>query len=243
MYNLKLSAREDTDIRIIWLHGWGVDHSTMIPLAQLFLNQTENYLLDLAGFGNSKKPDKAYSSLDYARDVAEFIKSLPPKKTIVVGHSNGGRVAVSLFSKYQDIADGIVLIAGAGLPIKHSLFFKLYTGTIKKFSPLVKKVFPFLKNVSLSSNDYRNASGVMRETFINLVGENLTEEAKKIKVPTLLIYSEFDREVPLYVGKEYDNFMENSKLCVLEGANHWSGLLECKKQVHYFITTFIREKL
>lgn len=243
MYNLKLSAREDTNIRIIWLHGWGVDHSTMVPLAQLFLNQAENYLLDLAGFGNTEKPNKPYSSIDYANDVAEFIKSLPPKKTIVVGHSNGGRVAVNMVSHYPDLVDGLVLIAGAGLPIKRSLLFKLYTNTIKKFSPIVKKIFPFLKNVSLSSSDYRNTAGVMRETFVNLIAEDLTEEAKKIKLPTLLIFSNMDREVPLYNGKKYNNLIEGSKLHILESANHWSGLLECKKQVHYFITTFIREKL
>ena len=39
MYSTKLEGKENTKLRIIWLHGWGADHKAMIPLATYFINQ------------------------------------------------------------------------------------------------------------------------------------------------------------------------------------------------------------
>ncbi len=244
MYFLKLDGKENCNLRIIWLHGWGATHKTMIPLASLFKYQAENYLLDLAGFGESKEPDKAYGSEDYAKDVVEFIKSLPDKKkTLIVGHSNGGRVCVQLASDYPDLVDGIVLVAGAGIPKKRSLVFKFYNWFISTYSPLVKKIFPFLKKVSFGSSDYKNTSGVMRETFVKVLKEDLTEKAKQIKKPTLLIYGTLDTATPVYIGKKYNESIANSQLEVVKGGTHWNLMLDFNNKTHYFINKFIREKL
>ena len=40
----------------------------------------------------------------------------------------------------------------------------------------------------MGSADYRAASGIMREILVNTVNIDLSEEAKKITVPTLLIW-------------------------------------------------------
>lgn len=243
MYSVKVYSREDTKIRVIWLHGWGASSTTMLPLAELFKNQTENYLFDLMGFGKSPALKRAYSSEDYADDVAEFMKKLPQKKTLVIGHSNGARIAINLAVKYPELVNSLVLIAGAGIPIPHSIFFRAYSWTISTFSPIVKKVFPFLKNVSLSSADYRNSQGIMRETFLKSLHEDTRTLASRIKIPTLLIYGDMDTATPVYVGKEYNKIIFNSILKIVEGADHWGLLLGFKQQTHHYITTFIREKL
>lgn len=243
MYSLKLEGKENNNLRIIWLHGWGADHRAMIPLALKFQNQAENYILDLPGFGQTKEPDKPCGSEWYADQVADFIKSLPKKKTLLIGHSNGGRITAFLASKYTDLVDGIVLIAGAGIPTKKGLFFKFYSWTVKTFSPIIKKIFPFLKKVSLSSADYKNSSGVMRQVFLNVIKEDLRENVKNIKVPTLLIYGELDRDTPIYIGEEYNKNIKNSILKIIQDAGHWGPLIEFKTKTHHIITNFIREKL
>lgn len=243
MYSLKFDGKENSNLRIIWLHGWGADHRAMIPLALKFQNQAENYILDLPGFGQTKEPDKSCGSEWYADQVANFIKSLPKKKTLLIGHSNGGRITAFLASKYTDLVDGIVLIAGAGIPTKKGLFFKFYSWTVKTFSPIIKKIFPFLKKVSLSSADYKNSSGVMRQVFLNVIKEDLRENVKNIKVPTLLIYGELDRDTPIYIGKEYHKNIKNSILKIIQDAGHWGPLIEFKTKTHHIITNFIREKL
>lgn len=243
MYSLKLNGRSNCSLRIIWLHGWGADHKAMIPIASLFQNQAENYVVDLPGFGESKAPDKAYGSEGYADVVADFIKSLPKKKTILIGHSNGGRIAISFASKYKNLVDGIVLISGAGIPKIRGIFFKMYSCFIQKYSQKVKKIFPFLKNFSISSADYKNSAGVMREIFINVLKEDLREKSKQIEIPTLLIYGECDRDTPPYIGEEYKKNIKNSEFIIIQNAGHWEPIIEYKTKTHNIVTNFIREKL
>lgn len=243
MYSTKLEGKENTKLRIIWLHGWGADHKAMIPLATYFINQAENYLVDLPGFGQTKAPEKPCGSEWYADQVASFIESLPKKKTMIIGHSNGGRIAISLASKYNNLVDSIVLINGAGIPPKRGICFKFYSWSIKTFGPTLKKIFPFLKKISLSSTDYKNANGVMKEVFLNVIKEDLREKAKNITVPTLLIYGEIDRDTPVYMGEEYNKSIKGSILKIIQDAGHWGPLIEFRTKTHHIITNFIREKL
>lgn len=243
MFSFKLDTKENAKLRIIWLHGWGATSENILPLAMLFRNQVENITLDLPGFGKSPVPNRVYSNDDYADVVANFIKDLPYKKTILAGHSNGGRIAVHVSAKYPELIDGVVLIAGAGIPQKHSILFKFYSWSVTTFSPIIKKIFPFLRNVSLSSSDYKNTSGVMRQIFINALGTDSTTTAQKIKVPTLLIYGGRDSATPPYMGEAYKKAIPVSELQIIEESDHWGLLLDYKNKVHHYVTKFIREKL
>ncbi|MDR0571604.1 MAG: alpha/beta hydrolase [Rickettsiales bacterium] len=239
---MRLASRDDAKWRVVWLHGWGLTHESMIPIATLFASQTENYAVDLAGFGGQTPPPSfVYGSRDYADDVAKFIKNLPPKQTIVIGHSNGGRVALQLAANYPEIVDSIVLLGGAGLPKKYSLLFRIYKFLLKRLSVIAKKI-PILRNVRASSKDYKNAKGIMVKVFEKILDENLGEMSKNIKIPTLLIYGKDDCNTPVYIGEEYNKNIVNSVLCVI--ASDHNGLITVKiRQVHHLITKFIREKL
>jgi pimeloyl-ACP methyl ester carboxylesterase len=242
MFSVKLNSKENANLRIVWLHGWGTTHESMLIIADMFANITENYAVDLAGFGNSSELlDRVYSSKDYADDVADFIKTLPQKKTLIIGHSNGGRVAIQLAANYHNIVDGIGLLGGSGIPIKHGIFFKIYMFFVKKLSFIKKKTF--LKNINIGSSDYRKTSGVKRETFKKLIDENLTEISRTIKIPTLLVYGGKDTASPLYIGKEYNKNIENSVLCTIPDANHYDLIIRQAKLVQHYIIKFIREKI
>jgi pimeloyl-ACP methyl ester carboxylesterase len=242
MFSIKLASRDDAKWRIVWLHGWGLTHESMIPIAGLFANQTENYAVDLAGFGGKTPPPGfVYGSKDYADDVAKFIKTLPPKNTLVVGHSNGGRVALQLAANYKEVVDGIVLLGGAGLPRRYSPLFEARKFLFKKLSIIAKKI-PILKNVRASSKDYRNAKGIMTDVFEKILSENLGDASKKVMIPTLLIYGKNDRYTPPYMGEEYNKNIANSVLYIIPSDHN--GLITNRiRQTHHLITKFIREKL
>ncbi|MDR2527352.1 MAG: alpha/beta hydrolase [Rickettsiales bacterium] len=239
MFSTKLNSKDDSKIRVIFIHGWGNTHKNILLLASKFANQTENYAVDLMGFGESKKLEKPYFTSDYSNDVIDFIKTLPPKKTIIIGHSHGGRIAVDIAASRYNCIDGIVLLGGAGIPIKHSIFFKTYLFFIKKFA-FLKNRFPFLLKI-VGSKDYRNTSGVTRETFKNIIADDMTEKSKTVKIPTLLLYGSHDTETPIYIGEEYKKNIKNSEIHILQGANHWDLLSGEINRIHYFIIKFIRE--
>ena len=115
-------GNQDSNIRLIWLHGWGVDHTSLMQLSNNFL-EYDNYLIDLYGFGKSKEPNKVWDTNDYANSINDFLEKLDNKKTIIIGHSFGGRLCIQLGANYSKNIDGIVLIGGAGLQYKNNTIF------------------------------------------------------------------------------------------------------------------------
>lgn len=223
---------ENSNIRLIWLPGWANTHVNLLPLASMF-PQYENYIFDLAGFGQTPAPDEAWSTLDYAKDIMSFLTTLPPKKTIILGHSFGGGVGIQSAANFKNDVDGLVLIAGAGLKRKKGLIFKTYVKTVKTFSPILRKIFPFLRKVSFGSSDYKNTSRVMREIFKKAIAEKLEQTSQNIECPTLLVYGEKDTATPPYFGELYKQNIKNSELFILPNANHYTLLLEHNKQTQY----------
>lgn len=234
----------DTPV-IFWGHGWGQNHHAFMPLAESLGKLGTHRILDLPGFGSSSRPDEDWSTEDYADAIAEHIKSSASEPVIWAGHSFGCRVGIRLASKYPDLVKGLILIAGAGLkrkrhPLK-SLYFKLRIYTYK-----------FLKNIivplglsqdwlqsKFGSSDYKNA-GAMRGIFLKTISEDLTDNAKHVKCPTLLIYGEHDGETPPEFGERYNKYIENSKLFILSGLDHYSVLSSGRHQVANLIQDFIK---
>ncbi|MDR3290425.1 MAG: alpha/beta hydrolase [Rickettsiales bacterium] len=239
MFSTKLLSKENAKIRIVWVHGWGHTNKNMLHLANKFATQTENYAVDLMGFGNSPQPDKIYTNWDYAKDVIDFINTLPVKKTIIVGHSHGGRIAIEIAASNN--ANAIVLLGGAGVPVKHSIFFKIFLFFVKKFK-FLKNYFPFLIKI-FGSTDYNNSTPIVRESLKNVINEDLRKKSEKITIPTLLLYGDYDTATPIYMGEEYKKCIPNAELNIINGANHFDIIGSSAERVHFLITKFIREKL
>jgi pimeloyl-ACP methyl ester carboxylesterase len=71
------------------------------------------YAFDLPGFGDSSRPKRA-SIKAYAEDIAEAIDDFGIKDYLLVGHSLGGAVAVSLAEMHQQRTRSMTLLAPAG---------------------------------------------------------------------------------------------------------------------------------
>ena len=72
------------------------------------------------------------------------------------------------------------------------------------------------------AEDYAG-SGELKETFLKIIGEDLTEEMKNIKIPTLIIWGDKDKETPVEFGRRMNSLIADSKLEILEGG-HYSFL-------------------
>ena len=236
-------GNNDSQTVLLWLHGWGVDHKTLLPLSSLFPN-FEHYMVDFAGFGATKQPETDWNVLDYTNDVKNFIETniTKNKKIIIIGHSFGGRVAIKFASLYSDCINGIILIGGAGIEYIHSRTYKIVTGILYFVTKCIKKIFPKFENQTIfGSSDYKKSSGVMRKTFKNVINEELSNDAKKINLPTLLLYGENDTATPPYFGQKYNECIKNSTLYIIPRADHYSLLFELNKQTQYLINNFLKE--
>lgn len=202
---------------IILLHGWGQNIEMMKPLGDNFSKKYRINILDLPGFGNSEEPREAWSINDYRVMLEKFVKELNIKNPIVIGHSFGGRVAIC-YSAVNKIKK-LVLFGSPCIRREEKLSLKVKVLKGLKKLPLMDKVGEVMKNY-IGSRDYKNATPIMRETLVNVVNEDLSSCAKKIKVPTLLIWGDNDTEAPVEDARGLESIMEDAGLIILSGSHY-----------------------
>ena len=178
-------------------------------------------LVDFYGFGETPPlPYPAYVG-DYAKSIADLIRFYKMSSAYVVGHSFGGRVAIRLASEYGYLLDGLVLVDSAGIKPRRGLKYYFKVGTHKLLTKLK------LKHTA-GSEDYRKLSGVMKETFKNVVNEDQTRELNKITLPTLIVWGDKDKDTPIYMAKRISRNIKNSSLVIFKGEGHFAYLYRNK---------------
>jgi len=116
---------------------------------------------------------------------------------------------------------------------------------IKVIAKLVKPIFklPFMSPLrvkiyqSMGADDYV-ATPKLKQTFINIINENLIILLPKIKIPTLLIWGDKDKDTPLEYARIIEQKIIGSKLVILKGAGHFS-FLDKKDEFIEKIVSFI----
>jgi pimeloyl-ACP methyl ester carboxylesterase len=218
---------------VVLLHGWGQNIEMMKPLGDNLADHYRITIIDLPGFGLSKEPVYALTIYDYTEIVHDLLKELNILNPIMMGHSFGGRISIVYASKYK--VNKLVLFGSPCVrheykSIKQTIFKKLKK--IKLLNPLVN-----VMKKHLGSEDYRNATPMMRDILVKTVNQDLSNEAKKIKCPTLLIWGENDEAVPVSEAKELEKLINDSALIVLPGTHYC--YLENLNQVVNILYNFI----
>ena len=202
---------------ILLLHGWGQNIEMMKFLGDPLSNRFRITILDFPGFGASEEPMKPWMLSDYVSLIEDFVKKLGIKKPIIMGHSFGGRVAI----KYS-----------ANHPIEKLVLFGSPCIRLQKKLPLSVRILKKLKTLPgmnelgekmkkyIGSRDYRAASPVMRQTLVNVVNEDLSNYAKQIEEPALLIWGDHDEEAPVEEAKILEGMMYDAALIVLPGTHY-----------------------
>ncbi|WP_226579983.1 alpha/beta fold hydrolase [Acuticoccus sediminis] len=103
-------------LRVAMLHGAMSSRRMFDALGDRLLaghSGLSTLAVDLPGFGGASKPGGGYGYPAQAARIAEILRE-DPRPTVVVGHSMGGAIALTLLLAAPDVVDGLVLI-GTGL--------------------------------------------------------------------------------------------------------------------------------
>ena len=206
---------------ILILHGWGRTKAEWFQTGKMLSDKYKVVLLDLPGFGGSLSMSKSsYDIYDYANLVNKFVKKLKINKLILLGHSFGGKISIVVASKNKTVQK-LILVGSSGLKNKNRVLkikkaLLTILNTILSFLPIKTKD---LLASFVRSKDYQNA-GELTGTFKKVVKQHITSEAKKIKIPTIIIWGEYDREVTLAMAKKLKDLISNSHLRIVWGSGH-----------------------
>lgn len=202
---------------------------------------------------------------DRGRNLAALVKQLDLHDAIHVGHSTGGGEVARYIGRYGNQRVSKAVLIGAipplmlktqanpgGLPIE--VFDQLRAGVLADRSQ-------FFKDLAMPFYGY-NRSGAkvsegVREAFwlqgmmagmpacyfcIKAFSEtDLTEDLKKIEVPTLIIHGNDDQIVPMADSAMLSSkIIKNAKLVVYEGGAHGICTTE-KDRINADLLAFIKE--
>ena len=220
---------------VVLLHGWGQNIAMMKPIGDRLQKNHRITILDFPGFGESEEPKTALTVYDYCEILEELLKKLKVKKPVIMGHSFGGRIAIIYASRNE--VEKVVLFGSPCIrkEVKPNLKLRMLK-SLKKI-PGIDKLEGFAKN-HMGSRDYKNASEIMKKILVNVVNEDLSECAKKINVPTLLIWGDRDTEAPVEDAKELEKIIPDAGLIVLPNSTHYA-YLENLPQVINILNNFL----
>ena len=213
--------KNNSDKSLVFLHGWGQNIQMMMPIAKPFIKKYDTLIIDLPGFGQSEEPKEVWSIYDYSEMVNSLVKELGLKNEMLVGHSFGGKISLAYAIKYKP--SKIVLLASPyRVKIKKDDFKTKSFKALKKI-PVLNKLEKIAKKY-VGSEDYRNASDMMRKVLVQHVNLDLSKDAKNVECPTLLIWGTLDTAVPYKDALDLEKIIKDAGLVTYEGCTHYAYL-------------------
>lgn len=208
---------------IVWLHGWGMSGKEFNNFGDELL-EYNHLFLDLMGFGKSEEPCIAMTLDDYVLILKNIIETLELEDIYLVGHSFGGRIAISYASQYQNESLKKVFLVSAKAFKNKSIKCKL-----KIIGYKIKKKFYFIFNKkryhqlinNSGSSDYKSATKIMKETLKNIVNKDLKKELQEIKCKCIVLGSVNDRTVDYHETLKIYHALKISKIYPFYQANHF----------------------
>ncbi len=236
---------EGTGSILLLLPGWMNTLHNFDELTSRLVSKYRVVRLDLPGFGGGTEPPPSdWHVGDYASFVKAFTEKLGLTSYALVGHSFGGRVAVKGTAQGLLRPTHLILMGAAGIA-KHRTFRNRFFTVLAKIGKILLYIPPlFLWRKQLRRKLYEKlgsdylAAGAMSRVYLNAIQEDLQEYARRISIPTLLIWGSEDRMTPLADGKLYAEIIKGSKLEVFNGAGH-SAYRERSQEIAQLIADFV----
>ena len=206
---------------IVLLHGWGQNIEMMKMVADPFESDYDIIIIDLPGHGKSEEPKRVYTLYDFVDCVKSLLDSLKIKNPILIGHSFGGKISLLYASMYE--VKKLILF---GSPFKceiKKIYLKTKMLKTAKKVPGLNKLEEFAKK-HIGSTDYKNASPLMRQILVEHVNLDITDDVKKIKCPTLILWGTLDDAVPVERAYELENLISDAGVVIYENCTHYAYL-------------------
>ena len=222
--------------KVIILHGWTYSLEKWQTFLEILKkNEIDPTMLKVPGL--TSENDKVWNIGDYVNWLKEIVNK-EKDKVILIGHSNGGRIAANFAIKYPEKISKLILIDSAGiyhnelpLALKRVIFKTLAKfgaqalsrarlldrrGNMKNLAETLKNLFYKI----VGETDYRNANQNMKQTMVNLLNSDKSLKPENIKAPTLIFWGKEDKITPIADGRLLNRLIKNSRLEIIENARH-----------------------
>lgn len=229
---------------LVLIHGFA---SSTLVWSKVFLRFAEvGYrviAVDMLGYGYSAKPrDAEYTIPGQAKLLTRLLDCLGISRAIFVGSSYGGAVAATCALDYADRVEKLVLVGTVnnnrplafklmrvfGSPLFGDVVSPLLIGSRRLLRRRMKRVYDrhawVLDERRVDARHLPLRAAGTQRAIIRTVrrwdAERISNDAHLISQPTLLLWGENDREIPLADGERLHAEIPGSRLIVFLNCGH-----------------------
>lgn len=207
------------------LHGWGSNSERWQPIAEIIAKKGFKVIVpDLPGFGKSDGLQYPWDLNKYVDWSERFTKELNIKDFYLLGHSFGGALASKIAVRRAQDIKKLFLVSAAvvrkktapkNFLSKISKFIKLFS-FLPYYGLFRKAVYKFI----IKKSDYTYVEGVMKQTYLNVISDDISFHLPFVKVPAIILWGDKDDATPLEDAYFIEKQIKNSKLIIIPGAGH-----------------------
>lgn len=255
---------------IVFLHGWAGSGRYWESTARALSDKFDCLLYDMRGFGRSLLPKEqaltaeklTYEMETYAVDLAEFLDSLGLKRVYLNAHSMGASVAVLFLNLYPERVERAILTCTGIFEYDEKSFsqFHQFGGYVVKFRPRWLAKIPLLNRLFMARFLHRSLPDAISRAFLEdfLVADNeaalgtiftsvsqqaaevMPQEFAKLSVPTQLVSGEYDKIIPVEMGRRAAELSQQTEFVMIPNTAHFPMLEDPSTYLKY-VRAFLQQ--
>ncbi|NDJ84787.1 MAG: alpha/beta hydrolase [Chloroflexi bacterium] len=208
---------------VILIHGAGSDHLVWPPALRR-LGGARVIAPDLPGHGRSGTPGMT-TVIAYAEAVRHLMRALDIARAIVVGHSMGGAIALTMGAHMRDDVAGLVLVGtGARLKVNPKILNTVRDDHEAVVDMITRWAWGPDAPEDLKARGKDQMLTIDPHTtfgdYLACDSFDITDQLSWIEAPTLVIGGTADKMAPLRLSQELVEYVSNATLVSLEDAGH-----------------------
>ncbi len=237
-------AGDKNALAIILIHGF---LSSTFVWSKVFLElAAEGYRViapDLLGYGYSDKPQALdYTIASQARMIAGLLDHLGVDSAILVGSSYGGAVAATVALNNPELVEKLVLVGAVtnnqptkykimrlvNAPVLGDIVAPFLASSRRLIRRRMKEIYDrhswVLDERRVDARHQPLRAAATHRAIIRTVrhwdADRIQRDAHLIRQPTLILWGEDDRDVPLRDGEDLQQSIAGSRLIVFRNCGH-----------------------
>jgi pimeloyl-ACP methyl ester carboxylesterase len=230
---------------IVFVHGISGSWQNWLENLPHFGRGRRAIALDLPGFGASPMPSWEIDMPAYGRLLHDFCEKLGIEEATVVGNSMGGFIAVEAVTAAPGHFERLVLVSAAGIvntwnpeerAVATAWAWKVFGPHYARRSRFIvsrprarELVFrPFVRYPARLREDLlleQIESGLQRaegfgDALHAVIRHDIRERLGEIEMPTMLVWGQSDRVIPMAAALSYHRRIPHSRLEIFERTGH-----------------------
>jgi pimeloyl-ACP methyl ester carboxylesterase/CRP-like cAMP-binding protein len=235
--------------KAVLIHGWSSSSYAMSPLTALLSQRFSSVAVDLPGYGRSPPLSTRATIHGYAELLVELIEQISDGPVVLVGHSMGGMISLTIALHHPEVVERMVLLCptisgrlsntinifvspinfierfGLGQTLV-SAVERTYVGVTDRLMRPVS----FADRTGIAEKDYyrlradarRTGEGRVRAQCFSAMRENnLSQKIGQIETPAMVLWGAEDNTVPLRDAGLVADEWPDADLRIIPKAGHW----------------------